>query len=218
MIFIVYLCRPIFLIIYKPTTCSQNLNIMATKIRLQRHGRKRRAFYHLVVTDSRVKRDGKCVENLGLINPNINPRSVEINFDRAVHWVKSGAEMSDTARSILSDLGVLLRKHLDGGVAKGALTQEEADNKFEAWKKDKSGKLDADAKATSDAETAKRNAQLDAEKKVKETRAAEIAKKQQEVEAANQPVVEVVETPAEETTEEVVAETSTEEAKEEKAE
>ena len=161
---------------------------MATKIRLQRQGRKARAIYHLVVTDSRVKRDGKYVERLGLINPNTNPRTIDVDFEAAVKWVKNGAEMSDTARTILSDLGVLLRKHLDGGVSKGALTQEQADAKFEAWKKERESKLNKAAQSESSAKQADAKKRLEAEIKVKEARAAEQAKKSQE---ASAPVAEV---------------------------
>ena len=161
---------------------------MATKIRLQRQGRKARAIYHLVVTDSRVKRDGKYVERLGLINPNTNPRTIDVDFEAAVRWVKNGAEMSDTARTILSDLGVLLRKHLDGGVAKGALTQEQADSKFDAWKKERESKLNKSVESDSAAKQAELKKRFDAETKVKEARAAEQAKKLQE---ASAPVAEV---------------------------
>jgi small subunit ribosomal protein S16 len=174
---------------------------MATKIRLQRQGRKARAIYHLVVTDSRVKRDGKYVERLGLINPNTNPRTIDVDFEAAVKWVKNGAEMSDTARTILSDLGVLLRKHLDGGVSKGALTQEQADAKFEAWKKERESKLNKAAQSESSAKQADAKKRFEAEIKVKEARAAEQAKKSQE---ASAPVVEV--------TNEEVAEESSENA------
>lgn len=156
---------------------------MATKIRLQRHGRKARAIYHLVVTDSRVKRDGKYVERLGLINPNTHPRTIDVDFDAAVKWVKNGAEMSDTARTILSDLGVLLRKHLDGGVSKGALTQEQADAKFDAWKKERDVKLSKSAQTETAAKEAELKKRFEAETKVKEARAAELAKKAQEAEA-----------------------------------
>jgi small subunit ribosomal protein S16 len=156
---------------------------MATKIRLQRQGRKARAIYHLVVTDSRVKRDGKYVERLGLINPNTNPRTIDVDFEAAVRWVKSGAEMSDTARTILSDLGILLRKHLDGGVAKGALTQEQADSKFDAWKKERESKLNKSVASDSAAKQAELKKRFEAETKVKEARAAEQAKKLQEVSA-----------------------------------
>jgi small subunit ribosomal protein S16 len=161
---------------------------MATKIRLQRQGRKARAIYHLVVTDSRVKRDGKYVERLGLINPNTNPRTIDVDFEAAVRWVKNGAEMSDTARTILSDLGVLLRKHLDGGVTKGALTQEQADSKFDAWKKERESKLNKSVESDSAAKQAELKKRFDAETKVKEARAAEQAKKLQE---ASAPVAEV---------------------------
>ena len=100
---------------------------MATKIRLQRHGKKGQPFYHIVVADSRFKRDGRLIEKLGTYNPNKKPAEININFDRAVYWAMEGAEMSDTARAILSYKGVLLKKHLAVGVRKGALTEEEAE-------------------------------------------------------------------------------------------
>lgn len=156
---------------------------MATKIRLQRHGRKGKPIYHMVVTDSRVKRDGKYIERLGLINTNFDPNIVEVNTDSALVWLKKGAEVSDTARNILSDLGVFLRKHLDGGVAKGALTQEEADQKFEAWKKEKEAKKDAKNQSLTEAQEADKKKRLAAETKIKEDRAAELAKRNQAEEA-----------------------------------
>ena len=116
---------------------------MSLKIRLARGGAKKRPFYRIVVADSRKKRDGKFIEKLGIYNPNQDPAFVDLNFDSAVKWVATGAEISDTARSILSKEGVLLRNHLDGGVRKGALSQEEADTKFEAWKKEKGLQSDA---------------------------------------------------------------------------
>ena len=107
---------------------------MAVKIRLQRHGKKNFAFFHIVVADSRSPRDGRFIEELGTYNPNTNPASIKLNFERALAWVKVGAEPTLTARRILSYEGVLLRKHLQEGVAKGALTQAQADEKFAAWK------------------------------------------------------------------------------------
>jgi small subunit ribosomal protein S16 len=156
---------------------------MATKIRLQRHGRKGQPIYHLVVTDSRKKRDGKATERLGLVNANVHPRKVELDFDRALAWVKNGAEMSDTARSILSAEGVLMKKHLDAGVGKGAFDQAEADKRFEAWLADKNKKADAAAKSLSDATEADKKKRLEAETKVKEERAKVLAAKEAELNA-----------------------------------
>lgn len=191
---------------------------MATKIRLQRHGRKARAIYHIVVADSRKKRDGKNIEKLGLYNPNTDPATVELNFDSAVNWVATGVEISDTARSILSKEGVLLKNHLDGGVKKGALSQDEAESKFEAWKKDKGAEADAAAKSAAEADVKAKKEALAAETKIKEDReaaaAAKIAEAQAEEAAAN------AEASAEEATEEEapVAEEAAEESTEEAAE
>jgi len=197
---------------------------MATKIRLQRHGRKSKPFYHLVVTDSRVKRDGKAVEKLGTVNPNHDPRTVLIDFDRAVYWLEVGAEMSDTARSILSTEGVLMKKHLNGGVKKGAFSQEDADSKFEVWKTEKLAKADNTSKTAAEKEEEAKKKRFEAETKVKEDRAAEIAAKNKPAEvveevaaveaAAEEAPVEVVE---EATPIEVVAETPAAEKKEDKA-
>ena len=114
---------------------------MATKIRLQRHGRKAYAFYKIVVADSRAPRDGKFIEKIGTYNPNTNPATVDLDFERALYWLTTGAQPTDTARSILSHEGVLLKKHLQGGVAKGAFDQAAADAKFDAWKAKKDGAL-----------------------------------------------------------------------------
>ncbi len=163
---------------------------MATKVRLQRKGRKRRAIYDIVAIDSRVKRDGKSIESLGQYNPNTHPASVKLNFDRALYWVKSGAELSDTAKTILSDCGVLLKNHLDGGVKKGAFDQATADKKFDAWLNDKGASNDSKAKAVSDKKEADEKKMFAAETKIKEDRAAAIV-------AKNAPLAEEVEAVAE---------------------
>ena len=106
---------------------------MATKIRLQRFGKKGKPFYHVVVADSRSPRDGKFIERLGSYNPNTNPATIDINFEKALEWVNSGAQPTDTCRAILSYKGVLYKKHLEGGVKKGALTAEQAEAKFNEW-------------------------------------------------------------------------------------
>lgn len=179
---------------------------MATKIRLQRHGRKAAPYFHIVVADSRAKRDGKFIEKLGTYNPNHDPAKVTLDFDAAVKWVGTGAELTDTARSILSKEGVLLKNHLNGGVLKGALTEEEAEKKFEAWKKDKTSQVESSVKAKAEAEAKAKKEALAAETKVKEEREAALAAKLAEEQAE-----EVVE---EETAEEAApeAEASTEEA------
>lgn len=158
---------------------------MATRIRLQRHGKKGKAFFHLVSADSRAKRDGRFIEKLGVYNPNTNPATIEINFDRTLYWVQTGAEMTDTARAILSYKGVLYKNHLIKGIAKGALTPEQVEEKFNKWLDEKSGKVDSKkdnlAKA---AEKAKADA-LKAEAEVSAARAKEIeAKNTPEVEEA----------------------------------
>lgn len=114
---------------------------MAVKIRLQRHGKKDYAFFHIVVADGRAPRDGRFIEKLGVYNPNTNPATIELDFDGALNWLQNGAQPTDTARAILSYRGVLYRRHLDLGVAKGALTKEQADAKFEKWIADKENKI-----------------------------------------------------------------------------
>ncbi len=185
---------------------------MPTKIRLQRHGKKRYSFFHVVVADTRAPRDGKYIERLGTYNPNDNPATIDINFDRALYWVKTGAQPTDTCRALLSYKGVIHKNHLDKGVLKGALTQEQADKKFEAWLAEKEskigGKKDNLAKAAADAEKIR----MDVEK-------AANAKKSAEVLAKNTPPAEeIVETPVDEIPTEAVAEETAPivEAKEEK--
>ena len=145
---------------------------MPVKIRLQRHGKKGKPFYWIVAADSRSKRDGRFLEKLGTYNPNTNPATIDLNVDGAVKWLQDGAQPTDTARTLLSYKGAMLKKHLAGGVTKGALTQEEADKKFAAWLDEKAGKIagksDGLAKA---AEEAKAKA-LEAEKAVNEARIA----------------------------------------------
>ena len=179
---------------------------MATKIRLQRHGKKKSAFYHIVAADSRAKRDGRFIEKLGTYNPNTNPATIDLEFDRALYWIQVGAVPTDTVKALLSYKGVLLKNHLAKGVAKGALTEADADKKFEAWLSEKeskiTGKADSASKAIADAKAAS----LEAEKAVNDARAAEIAAKN-----APEVVEEVVEEAAEETVE-AAAEETTEEA------
>ena len=114
---------------------------MATKIRLQRFGKKGKPFFHVVVADSRSPRDGKFIERLGSYNPNTNPATIEINFESALEWINKGAQPTDTARAILSYKGVLYKKHLEGGIKKGALTQQQAEAKFNQWLEQKNDKI-----------------------------------------------------------------------------
>ena len=157
---------------------------MATKIRLQRRGRKGYAFYSIVIADARAPRDGKFTEKIGTYNPNTNPATVDLNFDRALYWVEVGAQPTDTVRNILSREGVYLMKHLKGGVKKGAFDEAAAQKKFDAWKADKQKGLEKiaaeEAKAKKDA-AAKELAQ---EKKVNEEIAKKVAEKKAAVEAA----------------------------------
>ncbi len=157
---------------------------MSTKIRLSRHGKKGYAFYHIVVADSRAPRDGRFIEKLGTYNPNTNPATVVLNFESAVRWIGVGAQPTDTARSILSKEGVMYRHHLNGGVKKGAFTEEVAEQKFAKWKAEKEAKT-ASTKAALDAAKAKTaKERLEAETKVKEAKAAALAAKLAEAAAA----------------------------------
>ena len=175
---------------------------MATKIRLQRGGRKSYAFYSIVIADARAPRDGRFTEKIGSYNPNTNPATVDLNFDRALYWVEVGAQPTDTVRNILSREGVYLMKHLKGGVKKGAFDEAAAQKKFDAWKADKQKGLDKvreeEAKAKKDA-AAKALAE---EKKVNEA----IAKKVAEKKAAEAAAAAEAEAPAEAPVEEAPAE------------
>ena len=157
---------------------------MAVKIRLQRHGKKNFAFFHIVVADSHAKRDGRYIEQLGSYNPNTNPATIVLNNERALAWIKVGAEPTLTARRILSYEGVLLRHHLDGGVAKGALTQEQADKKWADWKAQRDAKIEAKKQGLTKDAAAKAKAAIEAEAKVNADRAEAIAKKKAEAEEA----------------------------------
>jgi small subunit ribosomal protein S16 len=182
---------------------------MATKIRLQRHGKKGKPFYYIVVADSRAPRDGRFIERLGSYNPNTNPATIDINFDKTLAWVNTGAQPTDTCRAILSYKGVLYKKHLEGGVKKGALTAEQADEKFAAWLDQKDGKITGKKSSLVSAKEEARKLALIAEAKKKEDKAAAVA-------AKYAPVVEEVEEEAAadaETTEEApAAEAASEEA------
>jgi len=172
---------------------------MPVKIRLQRHGKKGKPYYWIVAADGRSKRDGRYLEKLGAYNPNTNPATIELDIDGAVKWMNNGAQPTDTARAILSYKGAMLKKHLAGGVAKGALTEEQAEKKFNAWLDEKAAKIQAKVDGLSKTEAEAKAKALEAEKAVNEARMAP-------------PVVE------EEVAEEVAEEASTESAVEETAE
>jgi len=162
---------------------------MATKIRLQRHGKKGKPFYYIVVADARAPRDGRFIERLGSYNPNTNPATIDINFDKALEWVNNGAQPTDTCRAMLSYKGILYKKHLQGGLKKGALTEEQVESKFQEWVDAKDGKITGKKTGLVSAKDDARKAALAAEAKKKEEKAAAIA-------AKNAPPVE--ETPEEE--------------------
>ncbi|TWJ03530.1 small subunit ribosomal protein S16 [Mucilaginibacter frigoritolerans] len=164
---------------------------MATKIRLQRHGKKGKPFYYIVVADARAPRDGRFIERLGSYNPNTNPATIDINFDKTLDWVNSGAQPTDTCRAILSYKGVLYKKHLQGGLKKGALTEEQVEAKFQEWLDHKDGKITGKKTSLVSAKDEARKAALAAEAIKKEEKAAAIA-------AKNAPVAEEVEATAEE--------------------
>ncbi|AWM13882.1 30S ribosomal protein S16 [Flavobacterium sp. NRK F10] len=145
---------------------------MPVKIRLQRHGKKGKPFYWIVAADSRSKRDGKFLEKLGTYNPNTNPATIDLNLDGAVQWLHNGAQPTDTARAILSYKGALLKHHLDGGVRKGALTQEQADAKLATWLEEKAGKVGAKQDGLAKAKDDAKAKALQAEKEVNEKRIA----------------------------------------------
>ena len=170
---------------------------MATKIRLQRHGRKGYAFYSIVIADVRAPRDGKFTEKIGTYNPNTNPATVDLNFERALHWVECGAQPTDTVRNILSEEGVLLMKHLKGGVRKGAFDEAAAQAKFEAWKQEKAAKAAKAADKTAAEKKAAAAARLEAEKEVNKKIAEKVAEKKAAAAAAEAEAA----APAEEATE-----------------
>ena len=171
---------------------------MAVKIRLQRHGKKNFAFFHIVVADSRSPRDGRFIEQLGSYNPNTNPATIILDSDKALKWLNVGAQPTLTARRILSYEGVLLRKHLQEGVAKGALTQAQADEKFAAWKAGQDQKIAAKKVGLKNEAIAKAKEAKAAEAKVNEARAEAIAKKAAELAAKQAAEAAAAEAPAEE--------------------
>ncbi len=177
---------------------------MPTKIRLQRKGKKGQPFYHLVIADGRAPRDGKFIERIGTYNPLTKPADINMDFDRALYWLQTGAQPSDTVRAILAYTGVLYKNHLNKGVKKGALSQEQADVKFDAWLKEKREKIENKAKQVDLDKKGDSKKRLEAEKKVNEARAEELAKKRAAELKAREKVAEA------EQTEEAVAETPAE--------
>ena len=179
---------------------------MATKIRLQRGGRKGYAFYSIVIADARAPRDGKFTEKIGTYNPNTNPATVDLNFDRALYWVETGAQPTDTVRNILKGEGVYLMKHLRGGVKKGAFDEAAAQTKFDAWKSNKVKGAEAFAQKVADDKKAVVAKELEAEKKINEAIAKKVAEKKDAAAAAKAEAEaaaaaeNAAETPAEEAT------------------
>ena len=177
---------------------------MSAKMRLQRHGKKGQPFYHIVIADARAPRDGRFIEKIGTYNPVAQPAQISLNFDKALDWLNKGAQPTDTVRSILSQKGVLLKKHLLIGVKKGAMTAEQAEVKFQNWMKEKEAKAAEEVKAKAEQKRAIQKERLEAEAKVNETRIAELAKRRAEAAAAaaaENAEAATEETPAEETTE-----------------
>ena len=150
---------------------------MPVKIRLTRQGRKKRPYYHIIVADSRAPRDGRFIETLGNYDPNTNPATIELNFDKTLDWVLKGAQPTDTCRAILSYKGVMCKKHLMEGVKKNAFTAEEADKRFAEWLKVKEAKIQAKRDSVNESKGALNNKRLEAEAKANEARVKEIAAK-----------------------------------------
>ncbi|MFP4024076.1 MAG: 30S ribosomal protein S16 [Thiohalospira sp.] len=191
---------------------------MPVKIRLTRRGRKKLPYYHIVVADSRAPRDGRFIESIGTYSPITNPATIELDFDRALDWLQKGAQPTDTCRAILSYKGVLMKKHLLEGVKKGALTEEQAEEKFQSWLKEKESKIEAKREQIRKGKADEDKKRLDAETKVREARAEELAKKNAEAaaEEAKANAKETEEAKAEEAPEaeeKVAGDTKTEEPK-----
>jgi small subunit ribosomal protein S16 len=193
---------------------------MPVKIRLQRHGKKGKPFFWVVAADSRAKRDGKFLEKIGTYNPNTNPATIDLNIDAAAQWLFHGAQPTDTARAILSYKGAMLKHHLNGGVRKGAITQEQADAKFDAWVSEKEAKVQSKRDGLSQAEADVKAKAFKAEQEInqKRAKAAEAALKVEEAveeevvaEETSVAVEETTEAPAEEVNETTATEEKTEE-------
>ena len=170
---------------------------MAVKIRLARKGRKKQAFYHIVVADSRSPRDGRYIEKIGSYNPVTNPATIELDFNKALDWLQKGAQPTDTCRAILSYKGILLKKHLLEGVKKGAFDEAEADKRFNEWMKQQEAKIESKKSSIEKSADDERMKLVDSEKRINEARAAEIAKKNAKL-AAKESASEVAEEQAEE--------------------
>jgi len=211
---------------------------MPARIRLQRKGKKGSPFYHIVIADGRAPRDGRFIEKIGTYNPITNPAEIVLDFDKALNWLQKGAQPSDTARAILSYKGVMHKLHLIKGVSKGALTEEQAEVKYQTWMKEKEDKIQAKKQGLTETERLERKALQAAEVKVNEARAAELAKKRADelqaerdavakakaeaapaevapAEAAPAEVAPAADAPVEAATEEVAPEASTPEESEE---
>ncbi len=170
---------------------------MSVKIRLQRHGKKGKPFYWVVAADARSKRDGKYLEKIGTYNPNTNPATIDLNLDSAVKWLHNGAQPTETAKAILSYKGALLKHHLDGGIRKGALTQEQADAKLATWLEAKSGTVDSKKEGLTKAQADAKAKAFKAEQAVNAKRLAAAAQAEADLIAANAPAPEVEEVVAE---------------------
>jgi len=192
---------------------------MPVKMRLARHGRKRYAYYHIVVADSRAPRDGRYIERIGSYNPNTDPATIDLDFDKAYDWLVKGAQPTDTVRAILSYKGVLYKKHLMGGVKKGAFDEDEAERRLENWLAEKEAKIQAKKDRLAGEEEATIKKQLEAEAKINEERAASIAAKNAELaaeaEAASEEAVATEESEETEETAKAEAEVTEEEAADE---
>ena len=176
---------------------------MSVKIRLQRHGKKGKPFFHIVVADARARRDGRFIEKLGIYNPITNPATIELDVDSAVKWLNNGAQPTDTARAILSYKGALYKKHLQGGVAKGAFDEAEAEKRFNTWVEAKEAAVNAKKDGLTQSKEAAKKAALEAEAKVNEARIAAAAQAEADAKAAEEAAN--AEPVAEETTEETPA-------------
>ncbi len=185
---------------------------MAVRIRLARKGRRKLAYYHIVVADSRAPRDGRFIERLGIYNPRTDPATIEIDFDKALDWLQKGAQPTETCRAILSYKGVLLKKHLLEGVKKGAFDEAEAERRFNEWLKEKEAKIEAKKQRLEKSAEEKIKKRVEEEKKINEKRAAELAKKN--AERAAKAAAEAESSTGEDTTEEGASTGQQEEAAE----
>jgi len=196
---------------------------MPVKIRLARHGRKKYAYYHIVVADSRAPRDGRFIERIGSYNPNTNPATINLNFDKALDWLYKGAQPTDTCRAILSYKGVLMKKHLLDGVKKGAFDEAEAERRFQVWLNEKEAKIQAKIDKLNSEKDTKRKATLEQEAKINAERAEALAKKKADLDAeleakAKEAAAEAAAAEAGEEAPETEENTETPEASEEKSE